>query len=375
MAPRRPIRLGFDARLIENSGIGRYIQSLLSRLPGPDLEVVAWMSSEQARDPRWAFPGVERRVLDAKIFSIAEQLKLPQAVRDAHVDLLHVPHLNAPLFSPVPLIVTLHDLIPFHYPEAIAARFGNVYFRAMSQMVPRRAQSVLVVSENTRRDLIQLAGAPESKLEVVPIGVDEAFAIPGPPERREAVRERYGLPGRYFLYAGQWKGYKNVELLLAVMERLPDLRDTKLVLVGKEDSRVGMREMLARRGLQDRVVLTGFVEDEADLIALYQEATLFLFPSRYEGFGLPPLEAMAAGVPVLASDRASIPEVVGSAGLLLDPDRVLEWQQAIESLCADPARCELLSTLGRARSREFSWEQTVTRTIAAYRRVLEGTKT
>lgn len=374
MAPRRPIRLGFDARLIENSGIGRYIQSLLSRLPGPDLEVVAWMSSEQARDPRWAFPGVERRVLDAKIFSIAEQLKLPQAVRDAHVDLLHVPHLNAPIFSPVPLIVTLHDLIPFHYPEAIAARFGNVYFRTMSHLVPRRAQSVLVVSENTRRDLIRLAGAPESKLEVVSIGVDEAFAIPASPERREAVRARYGLPGRYFLYAGQWKGYKNVELLLSVMEGLPDLQDAKLVLVGKEDPRVGMREMLVRRSLQDRVVLTGFVADEADLIALYQEATLFLFPSRYEGFGLPPLEAMAAGVPVLASDRASIPEVVGSAGLLLDPDRVLEWQQAIESLCADPARCEQLSALGRARSREFSWDQTAARTIAAYRRVLEGTK-
>lgn len=332
------------------------------------------MSPEQACDPRWAFPGVERRVLDAKIFSISEQIALPRAARAARVDLLHVPHLNAPLFSPVPLIVTLHDLIPFHHPEAIAARFGTLYFRAMARLVPWRARHVLVVSENTRRDLLQLAGAPAARLEVVPIGVDESFGVPAAPERREAVRARFGLPGRYFLYAGQWKGYKNVDLLLSVMERLtgPELLDAKLVLVGKDDPRVPMRERLASRGLQDRVVLTGYV-DEADLVALYQEATLFLFPSRYEGFGLPPLEAMAAGVPVLASDRASIPEVVGSAGLLLDPDRVLEWQEAIESLCADPARCAQLSTLGRARSREFGWEQTVERTIAAYRRVLEGT--
>ncbi|MNY00886.1 D-inositol 3-phosphate glycosyltransferase [compost metagenome] len=156
------------------------------------------------------------------------------------------------------------------------------------------------------------------------------------------------------------------------MEQLDPVRfaDLKLVLVGKEDPRVPMREHLAARGLAERVVLTGFVADDADLAALYQEATAFVFPSRYEGFGLPPLEAMAAGVPVIASDRASIPEVVGPAGLILDPDRVLEWQRAIESLCEDPGRREALAALGRERARTFRWDVTAARTVETYRQAL-----
>lgn len=340
----------------------------------PGVEVVAWMLPHQAADPRWDFEGIERRVLDAKPLSPQEQLSVPAAVKDAKLDLFHVPHLNAPLLSRVPLVASIHDLIPFRYPDAIAARFGGVYFHAMARLVPRKARRILTVSEHTRLDLITLAGADPQKVETIPLGVDSRFADPASPETKRRVRDRHGLTGRYLLYAGQWKGYKNVELLLQVMERLDRDRfaDLKLVLVGKEDPRVPMREMLAERHLSDRVVLTGFVADEAELAALYQEATAFVFPSRYEGFGLPPLEAMAAGVPVIASDRASIPEVVGPAGLLLDPDRVLEWQRAIESLCEAPGRREALSTLGRERARTFRWEVTAAKTLEAYRRALES---
>lgn len=358
--------------MIENSGIGRYIQCLLPLLPALGPDVVAWMTPEQVQDDRWAYEGVERRAIAAPVFSVAEQSAIPRAAERAGVDLLHVPHLNAPLLSPVPLVATIHDLIPLRYPEAIAARLGTLYFQAMARLVPKRARRVLTVSEHTRRDLVELTGARADKLEAVPLGVDERFRVPASESLRARVRARYGLRGRYLLYAGQWKGYKNVELLLSVMQQLdPEaFADVTLVLVGKEDERVPMRAMLAQRGLLDRVVLTGFVRDDLELAALYQEATLFLFPSRYEGFGLPPLEAMAAGVPVLASDRASIPEVVGHAGLLLDPDRVLEWKQAVESLCVDPGRRAALSELGRQRSLAFTWQQTAERTLDAYHRVL-----
>lgn len=357
--------------MIENTGIGRYIQCLLPVLPTHGCEVVAWMTPEQARDPRWDYPGIERRILKAPVFSVAEQGALPRAAREARVDLLHVPHVNAPLFASVPLVVTIHDLIPFHYPEAIASPLGRLYFKAMVRMGIHRARGILTVSENTRRDLIDLAHADARAIEAVPLAADARFWRPASKEARRQARERFDLPGRYIVYAGQWKAYKNVDLLLEVMARLdpaafPDLR---LVLIGKEDARVPMRDAIARRGLEGRVVLTGFVSDE-ELLALYQEATLFAFPSRYEGFGLPPLEAMASGVPVVASDRASIPEVVGHAGLLLAPDRVLEWQEAIVSLCTDPARCERLSRLGRERAREFSWGRTAERTVAVYHRVL-----
>lgn len=341
-------------------------------LPSFGCEVVAWMTPEQARDPRWQFPGVERRVLTAPVFSLKEQGALARAAREARVDLLHVPHVNAPLGASVPLVVTIHDLIPFHFPEAIASPVGRLYFQAMARLAPRRARRVLTVSENTRQDLIALAHADPQRVESVPLAADALFSQSASPEVRRRVRERFDLPDRYLVYAGQWKAYKNVDLLLEVMARLDPLRfpDLRLVLVGKEDARVPMKAEISRRGLEGRVVLTGFVSDE-ELLALYQEATLFAFPSRYEGFGLPPLEAMAAGVPVLASDRASIPEVVGNAGLLLAPDRVLEWLEAIQSLCTDPARRERLSLQGRARASEFSWGRTAERTVAVYRRVLD----
>ncbi|HEY9900559.1 MAG TPA: glycosyltransferase family 1 protein [Pantanalinema sp.] len=352
--------------------MGRYIQCLLPRLGAQGVEVIAWMLPHQAADPRWDFPGIERRVLEAKPMSPQEQAMMPAAVKEAGLDLLHVPHLNAPLLSRVPLVATIHDLIPFHYPEAIAARFGGAYFHAMARLVPRKARRVLTVSEHTRKDLVTLAGAKPEKVETIPLGVEARFTEQASPELRRRVRDRYGLTGRYLLYAGQWKGYKNVDLLLDVMEGMDSERfaDVKLVLVGREDPRVPMRERLAARNLSDRVVLTGFVAEEAELAALYQEATAFVFPSRYEGFGLPPLEAMAAGVPVIASDRASIPEVVGPAGLLLAPDGVLEWQRAIESLCEDPGRREALAALGRERARAFSWDVTAARTLEAYRRIL-----
>lgn len=369
-APRR-LRVGFDARMIENSGIGRYIQNLLPRLPDQGVDVIAWMLPEQATDPRWAFDGVERRELDAKIFSISEQRAVGRAAQEARIDLLHIPHLNAPLLCRVPMVVTIHDLIPFFYPEAIAARFGGVYFHAMARLTPRRAQRVLTVSEHTRRDLIAHTGADPTKITSIPLAVDDVFSEPATLKVRRSVRERFGLTGRYLLYAGQWKTYKNVDLLLDVMQHLdPDrFPDLKLVLVGKEDPRVPMRETLSRRGIQDRVAITGYLSDQ-ELVALYQEATIFAFPSRYEGFGLPPLEAMAAGIPVIASDRASLPEVVGDAGLILSPDSMLEWLQAVESLCQDPARHQALSSLGSARAAMFRWDRVAERTVDAYRQVI-----
>lgn len=365
------LRTGFDARMIEHSGIGRYIQELLPRLPGLGVDVVAWMWPEQVQDPRFDYPGVERLPATSKLFSIKEQWEFAVKAAPGRVDLLHVPHLNAPLLCRVPLVVTIHDLIPFHYPDAIASSLGRVYFHAMARMASWRARRVLTVSEHSRSDLIRLVKAAPAKVEAIHPGVDDRFARPVGEAERQGVRERFGLAGRYLLYTGQWKAYKNIALLLDVMERLdPEaFADVRLVLIGKEDPRVPMRAELARRGLQDRVVITGFVSDQ-ELIALYQEATAFLFPSLYEGFGSPPAEAMAGGVPVIASNRASIPEVVGPGGLLLDPDRVLDWQQAVEALCTDPGRRQALSEAGRRRAPELSYDRTAERTVEAYRRSL-----
>jgi glycosyltransferase involved in cell wall biosynthesis len=365
------MRLGFDARLWHHTGIGRYIHNLLPRL-ARQVELVVWALPEDVAAVAAAVPRATVLPCPARPFSIAEQLFFFRALRGPVVDLFHSPHLNVPLGCPVPLVVTIHDLIPMRFPGTINSRLGGIYFTFMADLASRRAEEVLTDSENTRRDLVELLHTPPEKIRAIPLAADAAFGVPATPERRRAVRDRFGLDGRYVLYSGQWKAYKNLGVLLmafaVVHARHPDL---KLVLVGREDpTQAHVPALIQQLGLGAAVVTTGYIPDEEDLVALYQEASVFAFPSRYEGFGLPPLEAMAAGVPVVSSDAASLSEVVGDAALVLPPDDPGPWAEAIERLLADQALRDRLIQIGYARAQSLSWDETARRTLEAYEAVL-----
>ncbi|HEY9723232.1 MAG TPA: glycosyltransferase family 1 protein [Oscillatoriaceae cyanobacterium] len=364
------MRVGLDARLWHNTGIGRYVRNLAPRLAG--VQLVVWAAPEHLDEVRAALPHSEVLPCAARPFSLAEQRFFPGAIAAAKLDVFHTPHLNAPLFCPVPLVVTIHDLIPLHFPETINSRLGHAYFVAMSHLAVRRSQRVIAVSENTREDLLRLLRAPSERLRVVGEGADALFERKPDAETMSRVRERFALAGPYVLYSGQSKPYKNQATLLRAFARLgrPEL---KLVFAGRIDPNQPHVEALIRElGLEHAVVRTGYL-DEDELVALYHGASVFAFPSRYEGFGLPPLEAMAAGVPVVASRAASIPEVVGPAGILLDPDDVVQWAEAIDQVLSDAALRDRLITAGHERVRLFSWDAAARDTLAVYRELSQGT--
>ena len=369
--PSRP-RVGIDARMWRHTGIGRYIANLVPRL-ARELDLVAWVAPADLGDAHAAWRGVAIRPCAAPLFSASEQIFWRTEARAARLDVLHATHVNAPLAPTVPLVVTLHDLIPLRFPRTHNSRLGEAYFRGMSALVPKAATRIVTHSEATKRDLGALRAVDAAKVAVVPLAADPRFAEPVDAVRRAAVRARYGLFGPFVLYTGQWKRYKNLEVLLSAFAGLDRSDGLKLVLAGREDPKAPhVKAAIRELGLEGHVVLTGWIADEADLVALYQEARAFAFPSRYEGFGLPPLEAMAAGTPVVSSDAGALAEAVGDAALVVSPDDPAAWTAALARVLADePLRARLVEA-GHARVRALSWDRAAAQTAQVYRDALAG---
>jgi glycosyltransferase involved in cell wall biosynthesis len=368
--------VGIDARLWQHTGIGRYIRNMVPRLAAlgasEGLQITAWVAPGDLDAASELFQGVTLRPCPARPLSPQEFLFWPREWRHITLDLFHSPHLNIPLSGP-PLVVTLHDLIPLHFPGTIKSRAGELYFRLMIQLATRRSARVLVHSGHTRDDMVALLGANPKKFRVVPLAADTRFSDRQPPERLEALRSRFALTGDYLLYAGQWKHYKNLKTLLSVFAALKTRHPgLQLVLAGRQDpSQSHVAAWITELALKNAVITPG-VLDEDDLVALYQGARVFTFPSLYEGFGLPPLEAMAAGVPVVSSNAASLPEAVGAAALLVPPLDVLKWEQTVEAVLSDEILRLRLIQAGFERVQTLNWDVTARQTLAVYQEVLQG---
>ncbi|MCB0216464.1 MAG: glycosyltransferase family 4 protein [Chloroflexi bacterium] len=381
--PVKPLRVGFNAALLSPSGdyraagMHRYVSALLAALAHePDLSVTAFVP-EAGPDLHRAYdlpPTIALRAAPAWVRSpwgrIAwEQARLPARLASAGADLLHAPAHALPARSRLPSVVTVHDLSFFRMPEAFP-RAKAAYLQQAMRHAARQASALLAVSEFTRRELMDLLAVPPERVHVVHNGVDPSFRSLADADLA-AWRRSAGLPERFLLALGTLQPRKNlgtlIEAYAQLRARLPDAPD--LVLAGARgwgDSDLSRR--VEALGLTGHLHLPGFVPAD-DLPKLYNAATLLAYPSWYEGFGLPVLEAMACGTPCLIADAGSLPEVAGDAAPALPPEDPAAWAAAMADLLQAPEQLAALGRAGLARAQRFSWSQTASRTAELYREV------
>ncbi len=302
-----------------------------------------------------------------------EQIAFPRAARRWRADLIHVPYWASPLRASIPAVVTIHDLIPLLLPAYSGGALGRLYTRLVAASA-RRATRVLTDSQASRRDIIQHLRIPAGRVDTTLLAPDAHFAPVTDADEIDRVRRKYGLPPRYLLYLGGFDVRKNVPGILRAFARLKRA-EIDLVLAGKPPARdtaffPGPQRIAGELGIADHVHLAGWI-DEADKPALYSAALAFVFPSLYEGFGLPPLEAIACGTPAIVSDAGSLPEVVGEAGLCVEAENVEALTEAMRRLVEDSCLYEKLRGNCAAQAAQFSWARTAELTWAAYECALD----
>ena len=306
-------------------------------------------------------------------------MAIPAAARREDADVLHYPYFAAPLRSAVPVVATVHDLIPLLLPPYRGSLYAKSYTRLVSRAV-RGAAVIITDSEHSKRDIEELLDVPAARIRVIPLAVEPRFRPVEPGPEMEMVRAKYGLAGDFVLYLGGFDWRKNV---FGLIEAFAEVKrragsgnggrhgcEITLVVAGEIPRPSPLfpdpRRAVQRLNLNDAVKFIGAVpEDETHL--LYNLAKVFVFPSLYEGFGLPPLEAMACGTPVVSSNRSSLPEVVGDAAITVDPADTSALADAIVSVIAQPGLSWQLRQKGVARAKRFSWEQVARQTMEVYR--------
>lgn len=365
-----------------NTGSGQYTRQLvyhLNRLV-KDLEITLIYPQLSAQPvPQDVPPDVNVKTLPLSAGHMGkvyfEQITFPRACRSVGADIAHVPYWGAPLQSPVPLVVTVHDVTPLIVREYRRGFFARLY-NALVSASAKAADRIITDSQASKKDIVSYLAVPEQIIDVI-------YLAAGPAHKPEqelivdmAILKKYELPDFYVLYLGGFEIHKNVTTLLMAYTFVAQAlgQEYPLVLAGKKPKKASNRfpdydGLISKLDLEEYIVWAGYI-DEEDKPAVYRAASSFAFVSRHEGFGLPPLEAMSCGVPVVASNCSSIPEVIGDAGFTLDPD---DERQIAGSIIATIVQEELAAELkekGLAQAANFSWEKTATETLLVYDRII-----
>ncbi len=348
-----------DCRMATWSGVGRYTRGLVSGLAADsDLELVRVVADDAP-----VFPVATRTITAVSgAFSVMGMFELASIIREESPDLVHCLHFPTPVRTCAPLVVTLHDLTPLVMPEVMPSAARRRAYKALNSRAVRMAERILAPSEATARDLGKLFPTSDGKIIVTPLAADDFSNGP--------IAEDAGIHGPYLLSMGNTRPNKDLPTLLDAFAVVASVRrDLRLVLVGEEPA--GYLASRLSPDMSGRVMFTGRVTDDR-LRALYVGTSAFVFPSVYEGFGLPPLEAMALGTPVIAAAAASLPEVVGDAALLVPPGDPRALAASLGQMLDDGSLRASLAEKGRARAAGFSWRETARQTAAVYRSAITG---
>ena len=375
------MHIGLNAHLLSltetyrGAGINWYIRNLLTHLPRVDHynRYTVFLS-----DRRFTSSGLTLRLSRLPtsrpvVRILWEQTLQPLALRKERVDLLHALAFVVPLFSSCPSVVTIYDLSFLLYPEGFKG-YKRFYLGLSTRLSARKARRIIAISKSTKRDVVRLLGVSPDKVDVVYCGTDGAFR-PLPKAEVAAFRSQKGLPERFILFVGTIEPRKNIITLIEAFAKLQTCEPANLKLVIGGAKGWFYEDVFARveeLGLEGEVLFPGYIP-ASELPLWYNAAELFVYPSLYEGFGLPPLEAMACGTPVVVADTSSLPEVVGEAGVIVNPLDVEGLAEAMRRVLGDEALQQEMKERGLRRAQGFSWAETAQETVQVYRRAMEDT--
>jgi glycosyltransferase involved in cell wall biosynthesis len=378
------VKVAIDIRRMTEFGVGTYIRNVVRTLARLDRENKYFLIGSLAKVTECGpLPGNFHAIeLNAADDTVKGNLDFRAIVRRLDCDVTHIPHLYwVPRGLKCPYVITVHDLLEHMYGLHDSSPLRRSMHFFLTRRVLRGAARVLAVSQFTKNEIHKLLAIPDDRIEVVYNAIDERFLHGHATDAdRAMIAQRYQVNYPFILYAGAIRPHKNVVRIIEAFSALKSelakegqFHDLKLIIIG--DDVVGhprLRRTVVRSGVQHDVRFLGFVPIEV-LRIFYDVAKVFVFPSLYEGFGLPPLEAMAHGTPVVTSNTSSLPEVVGNAALMVNPENVFEIRRGLQQALLDPGTRERMKECGYAQSHRFSWTSSVARILEIYREVV-GTR-
>jgi glycosyltransferase involved in cell wall biosynthesis len=358
--------ISIDLRMLHASGVGTYLRSLTPLVISacPNAEFCLLGKLDEMSGCRWVH-GKNVALVDcrAPIYSVAEQIELFRKIPKG-TELFWSPHYNIPLLYSGKLLVTVHDVFHLAMPRCTGGLHKRLYARGMFAALRRRADAIMCVSDFTKNELVRLTGQGRQEIHTVHNGLDASWF--------HVRKDRSPHPKPFLLFVGNVKPHKNVKTLIEAFALIKDRIPHDLLIIGKREGFItGDETVAAKAALGDRVRFTGYVEDDL-LHQYFAHADALVLPSLYEGFGLPPLEAMACGCPVIVSNVASLPEVCGDAALYCDPHSPSDIADKIWRLISDAGLRETLRRRGLQRARRFTWEECAVRTVEAIKQVLRA---
>ncbi|MGA2964650.1 MAG: glycosyltransferase family 1 protein [Terriglobales bacterium] len=377
------MKVAIDIRRMTEFGIGTYIRNVVRTLARLDRESQYFLigSPDKVAECGSLPQNFHPVPLEGRGDTLKGTLDFRATVRRLGCDLVHVPHLFwIPSGLGCPYVLTVHDLLEHMYGSRDASSLRRSLHQHLTRRVLRKAARVIAVSQFTKNEILKLLAIPDERIEVVYNAIDERFLRGHATESdRELIAQRYLVNYPFILYAGAIRPHKNVVRIIEAFSalkselqkerRFPDL---KLIIIGDDlSSHPRLRRTVVRSGVQNDVRFLGFVPIEV-LRIFYDVAKIFVFPSLYEGFGLPPLEAMAHGTPVVASNTSSLPEVLGNAAFLVNPENVFEIRRALQRVLLDPTLRARMKQRGYEQAQRFSWTSSVGRLLEIYREVAEA---
>jgi len=374
------MRIGIDCRMFSSkfTGIGRYVYEFVKNVTainaesGYPHEFVLFFNEPEHKEFEIT-KNIKKVLVNAKHYSFKEQFKFPSKIKKEKVDMMFFPHFNVPILYRKPYVVTIHDLTLSLFPGQKMIRW---YHRLAYQLTIRnaikKAKKIIAISEHTKDDMIRLLKAPKEKIEIIYNGIGDEFKEIEELDLLKPTLKKYGIKKEFLLYTGVWRNHKNLPRLIEALSIIREKNgiDLQLVITGKPDPHYPeVKEAIKNYKLKDEVICTGLVE-EKELVDLYNAADLFIFPSLYEGFGMPPLEAMKCGTPVVASKISSVPEICADAAVYFDPYDTKDIANKIMSVYKDAEKKAKLVEKGFEHVAQFSWRKMAEETLRIIRDAL-----